>query len=156
MGFNPRSLNLSTQPALSLWACRYLAESGDWHWSLCQILSTLFSHAFVVLPLRVQSSLLSLPMQGFLVCRSFCFTAPSLSVRPIPFSLFLYFLVPFPYHFMWCLVCLFQTLRAYAGVQQMFCRSCSTWRCTFYVIGRKMMFKSYSSTIFNSSLDTVL
>ena len=70
---------------------------------------------------------------------------------PFHFLCFFIFLLSFPYHFMWCLVCLFQTLRASASVQQMFCRSCFTWRCIFDVLGRKTMFMSYSSTIFNPS-----
>ena len=59
---------------------------------------------------------------------------------------FFFFLLPYPGA--WAVSCLLGSLRSSASVQSVFCRSCSTCRCTFDVpVGRKVISTSYSSAI---------
>ena len=58
-----------------------------------------------------------------------CISTPS---RPSPF-----FLLLFPYCFMWRLSCLFGSLRSSDSIQQVFCRSYSTCSCIFDVLGEE-------------------
>ena len=79
------------------------------------------------------------------MCKNFpSFIAPSLRCttrlvsfistpsRPSPF-----FLLLFPYCFMWRLSCLFGSLRSSDSIQQVFCRSYSTCSCIFDVLGEE-------------------
>ena len=72
---------------------------------------------------------------------------PEVQVPSLFFCLcFFFFLLPYPG--MWRVSCLLGSLRPSAGIQQVFCRSCSTCRCVFYVyVGWKVISMSYSSAM---------
>ena len=115
-----RSLSLSTQPPLAVTGMQTASWPGSagWHWFLCRILFTVFHPLVAVLPSEILKWTSSPLVMGFPsvwkifilhnsfpdVQDSFCFLC-----------LFI-FLLPFPYHFMWSLACLFGSLRSTASI----------------------------------------
>ena len=76
------------------------------------------------------------------------FTAPSHWCRSRPYSFVSVFSFFLPYPGTWGVSCLLGGLRSSASVLYVFCKSCSTRRCTSDVfVGRKVISTSYSSTI---------
>ena len=88
---------------------------------------------------------------GFLVSRNFSLLPDSLpwGARPILKSFVSFSLYLLSYLFLRRLACLFGNLGSSIVVQKLFCRSCFIFRQIFYVlVGKKVIFSSYSSPIF--------
>ena len=93
------------------------------------------------------------PRRGFLVCGKLSsFTAPSHWCSPVPNLLSLFFLFSFALPRYVGSFLPFGKLRSSVSTHLVFCRSCSTCRCISDVfVGRKVISKSYSSTILKIS-----
>ena len=97
---------------------------------------------------------LSLPVKGLpSVWKLFLLhsSLPEVQVPSLFFCLcFFFFLLPYPGT--WAVSCLLGSLRSSAGIQWVFCRSCSTCRCIFDVfVRRKVISTSHSSSILKVS-----
>ena len=114
-------------------------------WSLSWIICILSSEHLLYSPLRFWSPTPPhtppLPMTEFPSVRKLVLFHGSLLEAKVPISNYLpfIFLYLLPYLMLW---------RFSASIQRLFCKSCSTCRCIFYVIvGRKVISPSYSSIV---------